>query len=135
MQVILFILTTISQLFFLVRRVHWLRARAQFMRWQEEVTLNTYEMQWTVRYFRHMNIKWTIPDRPGNKNPGSNPDSYPGPGPGLDSQSFAPNDYPPSILSDGAIAYWKRKQSVWEHMMLKADSIFSTTNSAYQSPL
>ncbi|KAF8799518.1 hypothetical protein BYT27DRAFT_7007088, partial [Phlegmacium glaucopus] len=33
------------------RRVHWLRARAQKLRWQEELILVTYEMQWTVRYF------------------------------------------------------------------------------------
>ncbi|KAF8801026.1 hypothetical protein BYT27DRAFT_7227064 [Phlegmacium glaucopus] len=30
-----------------VRCVHWLRARAQLNRWQEEVSLTAYEMQWT----------------------------------------------------------------------------------------
>ena len=32
---------------FPVRRVHWLHAHAQQMRWQEEVTITTYEMQST----------------------------------------------------------------------------------------
>jgi len=35
----------------IVRRVHWLRAHAQLMRWREEVTLTGYEMHWVVRYF------------------------------------------------------------------------------------
>ena len=43
-----------------VRRVHWLRARAQLMRWQEELTLTGYEMQWTVRYFLYMSRKWVL---------------------------------------------------------------------------
>ncbi|KAM6490431.1 hypothetical protein JOM56_014104, partial [Amanita muscaria] len=40
------------------KRVHWLRARAQMTRWQEELLLVTYEMQWTVRYFLHQTTKW-----------------------------------------------------------------------------
>ena len=43
---------------FIVRRVHWLRARALFMRWQEEVTLTRYEMQWTVAFFVYKSKKW-----------------------------------------------------------------------------
>jgi len=43
---------------FLVQRVHWLRARAQHHRWQEEKTLLRYEMQWTVRYFLYESEKW-----------------------------------------------------------------------------
>lgn len=43
---------------FAVRRVHWLRARAQYMRWQEEVTLTRYEMQWTVAYFAYRSNQW-----------------------------------------------------------------------------
>ena len=31
------------------------------MRWQEEVTLIGYEMQWTVRYFLFMSRKWVMP--------------------------------------------------------------------------
>ncbi|KAM6491255.1 hypothetical protein JOM56_013494 [Amanita muscaria] len=43
---------------FLVKRVHWLRAQTQMTRWQEELLLVTYEMQWTVRYFLHQTTKW-----------------------------------------------------------------------------
>ena len=42
----------------LVRRIHWLQARAQFMRWQEEVTLTRCEMQWTVAFFIYNSKKW-----------------------------------------------------------------------------
>jgi hypothetical protein len=42
----------------LVRRIHWLRARAQYMRWKEEVTITRYEMQWTVAYFAYNSKKW-----------------------------------------------------------------------------
>lgn len=42
----------------IVRRVHWLRARAQKNRWEEELLLVTYEMQWTVRYFIHYGNMW-----------------------------------------------------------------------------
>lgn len=44
--------------FSIVRRVHWLRARAQLMRWQEEVTLTRYEMQWTVAFFAYKRNQW-----------------------------------------------------------------------------
>ncbi|KAF8814120.1 hypothetical protein BYT27DRAFT_7250341 [Phlegmacium glaucopus] len=41
------------------RRVHWLHARAQKQRWQEELIIVTYEMQWTVSYFlQHM--QWDL---------------------------------------------------------------------------
>jgi hypothetical protein len=43
-----------------VKRVHWLRARAQKTRWQEELLLVTYEMQWTVRYFIHQTNQWEL---------------------------------------------------------------------------
>jgi hypothetical protein len=42
----------------LVRRVHWLRARSQKLRWEEEVMLVCYEMQWTVRYFLYNKEVW-----------------------------------------------------------------------------
>ena len=34
-----------------IQCIHWLRARAQWHRWQEETVLVNYEMEWTVRYF------------------------------------------------------------------------------------
>ena len=42
----------------LVQRVHWLRARAQKNRWQEELILLKYEMEWTTRFFLHSGCKW-----------------------------------------------------------------------------
>jgi hypothetical protein len=41
-----------------VQRVHWLRARAQKNRWQEELILVGYEMEWTTRYFLHRAGNW-----------------------------------------------------------------------------
>lgn len=41
-----------------VQRVHWLRARSQMHRWDEEVKLVGYEMVWTVRYFVHQMEVW-----------------------------------------------------------------------------
>jgi hypothetical protein len=41
-----------------VQRVHWLRARAQSGRWNEEVVLVGYEMQWTIRYFFNKADHW-----------------------------------------------------------------------------
>jgi len=44
--------------YILVKRVHWLRARAQKNRWQEECILVRYEMEWVVRYFVHKSQFW-----------------------------------------------------------------------------
>lgn len=90
------------------RRVHWLRARAQLMRWQEEVTLTTYEMQWTVRYFLHNCKSWDERAR------------------SLSEQEFQ---------SPGSLAYAKRKASLWEKLGHKSDRSFRAINNAYKSPL
>lgn len=39
-------------------RVHYLRGRAQKMRWEEEHTLLRYEMDWTTRWFTHQAQLW-----------------------------------------------------------------------------
>ena len=39
-------------------RIHWLRARAQKMRWQEEVELCQHEMEWTIRHYMYMARMW-----------------------------------------------------------------------------
>ncbi|KAF8804833.1 hypothetical protein BYT27DRAFT_7225176 [Phlegmacium glaucopus] len=91
------------------RRVHWLRARAQLMRWEEEVTLTGYEMQWTVCYFLFKSLAWAVP--PGTGTPG------------------------PQHQSAGSVAYARRQQAVWEDIMRKADRTFARFNLAYQSPL
>lgn len=92
------------------------------MRWQEEVTLTGYEMQWTVRYFLYMSRKWIIPVVNANE-PAS------GAGAGI---AHTGN---PATLSTGANAYWKRKHAVWVDIVQKADGIFRTLNPAYQSPI
>jgi hypothetical protein len=80
------------------------------MRWQEEVTLTGYEMQWTVRYFLYRCKKWELPAEPASVSTRTN-------------------------LSVGAVAYWNRKKAVWMELAIKADKIFRRCNSAYESPL
>jgi len=46
--------------FSLVKRVHYLRARALKNRWHEEHILLNYEMQWTVRFFKNKAEKWKV---------------------------------------------------------------------------
>jgi hypothetical protein len=92
----------------IVRRVHWLRGRAQLMRWQEELSLTSYEMQWTVRFFSTQSKIWA--ER---------------------STLLAGQDY----HSAGAYAYSKRKTSTWEKMAYISDRSFSALNMAYTSPL
>lgn len=41
-------------------KFHYLRVRALKKRWEEEFLLLTYEMQWTVRFFKKMAEKWEI---------------------------------------------------------------------------
>jgi hypothetical protein len=41
-----------------VYRVSWLRAKARFERWSEELHLVGYKMQWTVNWFRWMEGQW-----------------------------------------------------------------------------
>lgn len=93
-----------------VRRVHWLRARAQLMRWQEEETLSSYEMQWTVRFFSYQSKMW----------------------------SALQNSTEAGVMSNigaGAIAYAKRKQWTWDQLCHKSDQTFTVVNKAYKSPL
>lgn len=60
-----------STIFIIVRRIHWLRSRAQTSRWKEEQQILTYEMQWTVRYFKHCSEKWELLHVAENITPGS----------------------------------------------------------------
>jgi hypothetical protein len=78
------------------------------MRWQEEVTLLTYEMQWTVRYFAYKSKNWSEMQKPSAEQ---------------------------SSSSAGALAYAKRKQWTWEHLSRKSDRTFTIINNAYISPL
>ncbi|KAF8799828.1 hypothetical protein BYT27DRAFT_7119262, partial [Phlegmacium glaucopus] len=101
----------------IVRRVHWLRARAQVMRWQEQVTLTSYEMQWTVRYFQYQSRSWVVSD--------------PGTDTGINTRAVSGTQ----PQSAGAVAYSQQKQAVWEDLMIRADRTFARFNLAYQSPL
>jgi len=66
-------------------------------------------MQWTVRYFSHKSERWAeLLDTPTES----------------DNQQGA-----------GAVAYAKRKQSIWKQLSIKSDQIFSFINNAYKSPL
>ena len=78
------------------------------MRWQEEVTLITYEMQWTVRYFSYQSKIWS------------------------ETLHLSPENLPRNA---GALAYAKRKQSSWRTHCVKTDRIFTLINNAYKSPL
>ena len=44
----------------LVYRVSWLRAKARFSRWSEELRIVGYEMQWTVNWFRWKEEQWRL---------------------------------------------------------------------------
>ncbi|KAF8805303.1 hypothetical protein BYT27DRAFT_7224958 [Phlegmacium glaucopus] len=89
------------------------RARAQCMRWEEQVTLTSYEMQWTVRYFLHKSCAWATPS-----------------GTGIPTRTSAGQ-----FRTAGSIAYAKRQHTVWEEIMRKADHTFARYNVAYKSPL
>ncbi|KIM85858.1 hypothetical protein PILCRDRAFT_65890, partial [Piloderma croceum F 1598] len=41
-----------------VYRVSWLRAKARYMQWSEELQLVEYEMQWTVNWFCWKEMQW-----------------------------------------------------------------------------
>ena len=75
------------------------------------MTLTTYEMEWTVRYFMNMKEKWV--NRSGPSLTGMT---------GSGSSSVSASDT--GILSPGAKAYCNRKVAVWEELVKKADSIF-----------
>ncbi|KAF8802333.1 hypothetical protein BYT27DRAFT_7112690 [Phlegmacium glaucopus] len=54
-----------------VQRVHWLRARAQNNRWNEEHILVGYEMEWSVRYFLNNARVWEGRSDAAAGNPGA----------------------------------------------------------------
>ncbi|KAH9484634.1 hypothetical protein JR316_0004116 [Psilocybe cubensis] len=92
------------------KRVHWLRARAQFHRWREEAIMLDYEMQWTVRYFSKKEEWWknsavvALADDPAGDN----------------------------IVNAGRAAYADRQSSIWGEMARRADYLFHMTNPSYK---
>ncbi|KAF8157790.1 hypothetical protein BJ912DRAFT_866730, partial [Pholiota molesta] len=89
-----------------VRRVHWLRARAQHERWREERTLVRYEMEWTVRYFLFKSKGWLEAAENRRRSP-----------------------------TLGATAYAHRQSASWRQLALKADRAFQINYRTYESPL
>lgn len=89
------------------------------MRWQEEVSLTTYEMQWTVRYFTHKSSFWLETQ---NK-------------PAEPILTSAELNLTSAKVNPGARAYAKRKESTWLRLALKSDKTFKIINKAYKSPL
>ena len=53
-----------------VQRVHWMRARAQNNRWEEELLLVKYEMDWTTRSFLYKAGEWQDRFEEPNVDPG-----------------------------------------------------------------
>ncbi|KAG1827507.1 uncharacterized protein BJ212DRAFT_1257730, partial [Suillus subaureus] len=39
-------------------RVNWLKAKARWQRWEEELSLVQHEMGWTVGWFRYKKAEW-----------------------------------------------------------------------------
>jgi hypothetical protein len=127
------------------------------MRWQEQLTVTTYEMQWTVRYFLYLSRKWEISTGTGvptgsfttigtcsdfvpgtSSDIGTRSDFVPGTSSDISTSSNSVSGngiYPSPVQCPGAIAYSRRKKAMWEDLMSKADRIFRRCNPAYESPL
>jgi len=87
-----------------VNRVHWLRARAQRQRWNEELILVRNEMDWTVRYYIYQSTVWK------------------------DRKSVAEG------MDDmGAAVYAARKYAMWMHMAVTSADQFKNVNPTYKS--
>ncbi|KAG1826698.1 hypothetical protein EV424DRAFT_1319447, partial [Suillus variegatus] len=41
-------------------RVNWLKAKARWNRWEEELSLVQHEMGWTVSWFKYQEEKWQL---------------------------------------------------------------------------
>ena len=80
-----------------VYRVHWLRARAQLHRWQEEVILTQNEMHWVSNNFTYRQNQWST------------------------WQSIHPD------LTPGHHAYAERQKAMWAEMRQEACRLFTDT--------
>jgi hypothetical protein len=86
--------------------VHWLRARAQKQRWNEELILVGHEMDWTVRYYLYQARVWK------------------------DRKSVAEG-----MGDNGAAVYAVRKEAMWKEMAFRAAVQFQSVNPLYKSNL
>lgn len=85
-----------------VQRIHYLRARANKHRWNEELKLVEYEMQWTARFYMNQATIWD--ERAANA-------SRDGAG--------------------GAVAYAHKKAAMWRDIMKEAERLFVKINTKY----
>ena len=114
-------------------------------------------MQWTVAYFRHISKKWVL--KSGSQQNAGNAGAgliiefagtiISGSGQNDGSASTGAGEYPGNTgsglnysastgkrsQSAGEISYARRKHDIWEDITKKADIIFRSANSAYESPL
>ena len=49
---------SVSEMVDSVYRVNWLRAKACYDRWEEELTMVVHEMEWTTLWFKHEEESW-----------------------------------------------------------------------------
>lgn len=89
-----------------VNRVHWLRARAQQQRWNEELILVGHEMDWTVRYYIYQSTIWK------------------------DRKKVAEG-----MRDSGAAVYAAKKDAMWMLMAVTAADQFQNVNPSYKSIL
>ncbi|KAF9471119.1 hypothetical protein BDN70DRAFT_820446, partial [Pholiota conissans] len=87
------------------QRVHYLRARANKLRWEEEYTLAGYEMEWTSRFYLHQSAAW-------EKHAGA-----------AAQECLA-----------GAKSYALRKKGMWKEINGLAEKRFRKVNLNYTSP-
>jgi hypothetical protein len=80
----------------LVYRVNWLRAKARFDRWQEELILVKHEMQWTILWFQYQANLWR--ER---------------------------SERVDSIFPIGHISYAKKQQKLWNALERKSSERFA----------
>lgn len=88
-----------------VYRVHWLRAKAQNMRWIEELQCLQVEMESAVRFFRHQEQFWE--EKQALLEPRSQP---------------------------GHAAWAARQNAMWNSMAMQADSRFNDLLKSHPPP-
>jgi hypothetical protein len=82
-----------------VYRVHWLRAKAQKLRWIEELQCLQVEMESAVKFFRHQEIFWDMKQ-----------------------ELIAPHSQPGHA---GHAAWAARQSAMWSSMAMQAESKFT----------
>ena len=88
-----------------VQRVHYLRARANKDRWDEEFLLLGYEMEWTVRSYKRESNSWRARTAMAQENG-----------------------------EHGHAAYGLRMSAMWEELIALAEERFKAVNVNYRTP-